>query len=127
MDFSYSPTQQSIINAIEAIMADFDDDYWLAADRDGRFPEEFYAAIAAGGWLGIAKPEAYGGAALGIAEAALMMQKIAETGGGMAAASAVHINIFGPHPIVVYGTEEQRLAWLPPLIKGEVKCCFGVT
>jgi len=72
-------------------------------------------------------PEAYGGAALGIAEAALMMQKIAETGGGMAAASAVHINIFGPHPIVVYGTEEQRSAWLPPLIKGEVKCCFGVT
>ena len=108
-------------------MADFDDDYWLAADRDGRFPEEFYAAIAAGGWLGIAMPEAYGGAALGIAEAALMMQKIAETGGGMAAASAVHINIFGPHPIVVYGTEEQRSAWLPPLIKGEVKCCFGVT
>jgi len=127
MDFSYSPTQQSIIDAIEAIMADFDDDYWLAADRDGRFPEEFYAAIAAGGWLGIAMPEAYGGAALGIAEAALMMQKIAETGGGMAAASAVHINIFGPHPIVVYGTEEQRSAWLPPLIKGEVKCCFGVT
>ena len=127
MDFSYSPTQQSIIDAIDAIMADFDDDYWLAADRDGRFPEEFYAAIAAGGWLGIAMPEAYGGAALGIAEAALMMQKIAETGGGMAAASAVHINIFGPHPIVVYGTEEQRSAWLPPLIKGEVKCCFGVT
>ena len=114
MDFSYSPTQQSIIESIDAIMADFDDDYWLAADRDGRFPEEFYAAIAAGG-------------ALGIAEAALMMQKIAETGGGMAAASAVHINIFGPHPIVVYGTEEQRAAWLPPLIRGEVKCCFGVT
>ena len=127
MDFSYSPTQQSIIDAIDAIMADFDDDYWLAADRDGRFPEEFYAAIAAGGWLGIAMPEAYGGAALGIAEAALMMQKIAETGGGMAAASAVHINIFGPHPIVVFGTDEQRSAWLPPLIKGEVKCCFGVT
>ena len=66
MDFSYSPTQQSIIDAIDAIMANFDDDYWLAADRDGRFPEEFYAAIAAGGWRGIAMPEAYGGAALGI-------------------------------------------------------------
>ena len=50
MDFAYSPTQQSIIDAITAIMADFGDDYWLAADRDGRFPEEFYAAIAAW-WL----------------------------------------------------------------------------
>jgi acyl-CoA dehydrogenase len=127
MDFSPSPTQQSIGAAIETIMADFGDDYWLAADRDSRFPEEFYQAVAAGGWLGIAMPEAYGGAALGIAEAALMMQKIAESGGGMAAASAVHINIFGPHPIVVYGTDEQRAAWLPPLIRGEVKCCFGVT
>jgi acyl-CoA dehydrogenase len=127
MDFTLSPTQQSIREAITAIMADFGDDYWLAADRDSRFPEEFYQAIAAGGWLGIAMPEAYGGAALGIAEAAIMMQTIAQSGGGMAAASAVHINIFGPHPIVVYGTDEQRAAWLPPLIGGSVKCCFGVT
>ncbi len=127
MDFTLSPTQQSIREAITAIMADFGDDYWLAADRDSRFPEEFYQAIAAGGWLGIAMPEAYGGAALGIAEAAIMMQTIAQSGGGMAAASAVHINIFGPHPIVVYGTDEQRAAWLPPLIGGHVKCCFGVT
>jgi len=127
MDFTPSPTQKSIREAITAIMADFGDDYWLAADRDGRFPEEFYQAIAAGGWLGIAMPEVYGGAALGIAEAAVMMQTIAESGGGMAAASAVHINIFGPHPIVVFGTDEQRAAWLPPLIDGRVKCCFGVT
>jgi len=127
MDFALSPTQQSISDAIATIMADFGDDYWLAADRDGRFPEEFYQRIAAGGWLGIAMPEAYGGAALGIADAALMMQKIAESGGGMAAASAVHINIFGPHPIVVYGTDQQRADWLPPLIRGDVKCCFGVT
>ncbi len=108
-------------------MADFGDDYWLAADRDSRFPEEFYQAVAAGGWLGIAMPEAYGGAALGISEASLVMQKIAESGGGMAAASAVHINIFGPHPIVVYGNDEQRSTWLPSLIRGETKCCFGVT
>ena len=82
MDFTPSPTQKSIRETIIAIMADFGDDYWLVADRDGRFPEEFYQAIAAGGWLGIAMPEVYGGAALGIAEAAVMMQTIAESGGG---------------------------------------------
>ena len=108
-------------------MADFDDDYWLTADREGRFPDEFYKAIADGGWLGIAMPEAYGGADLGVADAALMMQKISETGGGMSAASAVHINIFGPQPIVVHGNDEQRSAWLPSLISGDVKCCFGIT
>jgi acyl-CoA dehydrogenase len=127
MDFSPSQTQQSIGDAIDAIMADFGDDYWLAADRDARFPEEFYQAVASGGWLGIAMPEAYGGAALGIADAAFMMQKIANSGGGMAAASSIHINIFGPHPIVVYGSDAQRAEWLPPLIKGTEKCCFGVT
>ena len=127
MDFSPSQTQRSIGDAIDAIMDDFDDDYWLSADRDARFPEEFYQAVASGGWLGIAMPEAYGGAALGIADAAFMMQKIANSGGGMAAASSVHINIFGPHPIVVYGTDAQRAEWLPPLIQGIEKCCFGVT
>ena len=86
MDFSYSPTQQSIVTSIENIMANFDDNYWLFADREGQFPDEFYKAIAADGWLGIAMPEAYGGADLGVAEAALMMQKISESGGGMAAA-----------------------------------------
>ena len=127
MDFSYSSTQQSIVTSIENIMANFDDNYWLAADREGQFPDEFYKAIAADGWLGIAMPEAYGGADLGVAEAALMMQKISESGGGMAAASAVHINLFGPQPIVVHGNDEQRSDWLPPLIRGDVKCCFGIT
>src|SRR5690606_28354456 len=41
--------------------------------------------------------------------------------------SSVHINLFGPMPIVVYGTEEQKQRWLPPLIAGEQKTCFGVT
>ena len=91
-------------------MANFDDNYWLAADREGQFPDEFYKAIAADGWLGIAMPEVFGGADLGVAEAALMMQKISESGGGMAAASAVHINLFGPQPIV---QPADRLTLLP--------------
>ena len=55
------------------------------------------------------------------------MQTISESGGGMAAASSIHINIFGPHPIVIYGTEKQKELWLPPLISGKEKTCFGVT
>ncbi|MCK6452656.1 MAG: acyl-CoA/acyl-ACP dehydrogenase, partial [Alphaproteobacteria bacterium] len=97
-----------------------------ACDRDARFPEEFYAAMAAAGWLGIAMPPELGGAGLGVTEAALLMHAVARAG-GMTAASAIHINIFGPHAIVVYGREEQRRAWLPDIIQGRVKCCFGVT
>jgi acyl-CoA dehydrogenase len=79
------------------------------------------------GWLGIAIPEAYGGSGLGVTEAALMMQTVAATGAGMSGCSAFHINIFGLMPIVVFGTEEQKRRFLPPMVQGQVKSCFGVT
>ena len=126
MDFAITSEQQAIIDSIRALMGDFGDDFWLERDDTGVFPEEFYQAMARGGWLGIAMPEAYGGSGLGVQEAALMMMTVAE-GGGMSAASAMHINVFGPMPIVVFGTEEQKQRWLPPLIAGEQKTCFGVT
>ena len=127
MDFSYSEDQKAIRAAIDTICADFGDDYWLKKDREGGFPHDFHAALAKAGWLGIAMPTEVGGAGLGITEAALMMQAVAESGGGIAAASSVHMNIFGLHPVVVYGTPEQQKRWLPPLIAGEEKACFGVT
>lgn len=72
-------------------------------------------------------PVEFGGGGLGVTEAAIMMHEVASHGGGMAAASAVHINLFGPHPIVVHGTEHQKQAWIPPLIEGTDQCCFGFT
>ncbi|MEE8172114.1 MAG: acyl-CoA dehydrogenase family protein [Alphaproteobacteria bacterium] len=122
-----SPDQSALDEAIGKICADFGDDYWLARDTDGEFPEQFVAAIAAGGWLGIAMPEAHGGAGLGVTEAAVMMRRIAQSGGGFAAASSLHINIFGPQPIVKFGTAEQQARMLPPLVRGEDRTCFGVT
>lgn len=127
MDFQLNEQQQAIRAAIEKICAQFDDDYWLARDTDGAFPEEFVKAITDGGWLGIAMPEAYGGAGLGITETAIMAHTIARSGAGMSGASAVHLNLFGPNPIVVFGTEEQKARLLPPLIQGEDRACFGVT
>ncbi|RPI47164.1 MAG: acyl-CoA dehydrogenase, partial [Betaproteobacteria bacterium] len=130
MDFTLSAEQQAIRDAVFRILnpgGPLGDDYWLARDRDGGFPHEFFGAIARDGWLGIAMPEQYGGAGLGITEAALLMQAIAESGAGMAGASAVHLNIFGLNPVVVFGTAAQKERWLPPMIRGEVKACFAVT
>jgi len=127
MDFSFSPEQESIREAIERLCTPFDADYWLRKDREGGFPDDFHRALAEAGWLGIAMPEAHGGAGLGITEAALMMQTIAGTGAGLSGASAIHMNIFGLHPAVVFGTEEQKRRWLPPLIAGRDKACFAVT
>jgi len=127
MNFEYNNEQLSIQRAIEQICAGFDADYWLARDTDGVFPDEFVNAITAGGWLGIAMPEAYGGAGLGITEAAIMAHTIARSGAGMTGASSVHLNLFGPNPIVVFGSDEQKVRFLPPLIRGQDRACFGVT
>lgn len=127
MDFALTPIQEDIRANVGSLMQQFDDDYWLAHDRSGDFPVEFSEAIAEGGWLGIAMPTEYGGAGLGIADAAVLMHTVAKSPGAMSAASAIHINIFGPNPIVVFGTAEQKERWLPPLIKGQMRTCFGVT
>ncbi len=127
MNFELSPEHAAICDAVRQTCSPFTEDYWLARDDDAVFPHDFHAAMAKAGWLGIAMPEAYGGSGLGITEASLMMQTIAETGACMSGASAVHMNIFGLNPIVVYGTEKQKMQYLPPVNEGKVKACFGVT
>jgi acyl-CoA dehydrogenase len=127
MDFALNQEQQQIRDSILKLCARFDDAYWLDKDKSGEFPHELHAALAEAGWLGIAMPPEFGGAGLGITEAAIMMQAIAESGAAMSGASAVHINIFGLHPVVVFGTDEQKQRMLPPLIAGEDKACFAVT
>jgi acyl-CoA dehydrogenase len=127
MDFALSAEQEAIRDAVGRICARFGDDYWLAKDRDGGFPEDFHRAFADDGWLGVCIPQAYGGSGLGVTEAALMMQAIAESGAGLSGASALHMNIFGLNPVVVFGSDEQKKRMLPPLISGRDKACFAVT
>jgi acyl-CoA dehydrogenase len=127
MDFSHSADQERIRDAIAKLCGRFGDDYWLKRDREGGFPVEFHQAMARDGWLGVAMPEQYGGAGLGITEAAVMMQTVAESGAGFSGASAVHMNIFGLNPVVVFGNEQQKTRMLPPLIEGKHRACFAVT
>ena len=127
MDYAFTDEQEQIRENVARLCSQFDDAYWLKKDKLGGFPNEFYAAMADAGWLGIAMPEEFGGAGLGITEAALVMQTVAQGGGAMQAASAIHLNIFGPNPIVVFGTTEQKQRMLPPIIQGKIKGCFAVT
>lgn len=127
MDFSLNDDQRAIKAAVEELCANFGDEYWLKKDREGGFPHDFHAAMAKAGWLGVAMPEEYGGSGLGIFEAALMMETVSASGAGLSGASAIHMNVFGLHPVVVYGTDEQKARWLPPIVSGEHKACFGVT
>lgn len=127
MDFSISDEHQSIHAAIVRICENFDENYWLAKDREGGFPHEFNRAFVDAGWLGICVPEVYGGSGLGITAAATMMQTISASGAGMSGASALHMNIFGLNPVIVFGTHTQKQHMLPPLVRGRDKACFAVT
>mgnify|MGYP000364319654 CR=1 FL=1 len=127
MNHSETEDHRAIRAGVGAVVRRFDDDYWLARDEDGEFPRAFHQAMADAGWLGITMPTAYGGAGLGVTEACIMMHEVASHGGGMSAASSVHINLFGPHPIVVFGSDEQRARWIPRLVSGQDQCCFGFT
>ena len=127
MDFGFSPEQEAIREGVAAVCRRFGDDYWRDCEAEARFPREFHRAMAEGGWLGITMPVEHGGAGLGVTEAAIMMHTVARCGGGMAAASSLHINMFGPHPIVVHGTAAQKARFIPALIEGKDQACFGVT
>ena len=127
MDFQLTDEQEAIRSEVRRLCSRFDDDYWREKDKSHSFPEEFYQAFAEGGWLGIAMPEEYGGAGCGITEAALIMQEASASGGCGAAASTVHMNIFGANPLVVHGSAEQKAAYLPKIASGKIKVAFGVT
>ncbi len=127
MDIDSDREDDALEDGIARIMAEFGDDYWLERDNEGGFPEDFYRAMAEGGWLGIGVPEELGGSGLGVRECAVVMRRIACSPGAMAAASAIHMNVFGPRAIVEFGTEAQRRDWIPPIVRGEVKMAFAVT
>ena len=127
MDFALTDNQESIRDTVAKICERFDDAYWLKKDKEGGFPADFHRAFADAGWLGICMPEEVGGAGLGILDAAIMMRTIAESGAGMSGASAIHMNVFGLNPVVVFGTKEQRKRMLPGIISGKERSCFAVT
>ncbi|MGC7101474.1 acyl-CoA dehydrogenase family protein [Amycolatopsis lurida] len=127
MDFELTEDQQLIRKAVADLVRRFDDTYWMEKDRAHEFPAEFYAAIAEGGWLGLTIPEPYGGHGRGITEATLLLEEVARSGGGMNAASSIHLSIFGMHPVVVHGSEELKRRTLPRVASGDLHVCFGVT
>lgn len=127
MNFSLSSEQEAIREAVFKLSAQFSDDYWLKKDAEGDYPLDFHRVFADAGWLGIAMPQKYGGSGLGITEASILVQAITESSAGGTGASSIHLNIFGLNPVVVFGNEEQKRRFLPPLIQGKERACFAIT
>jgi acyl-CoA dehydrogenase len=127
MDFSEDEDHVAIAEAIRGLCAKFDDDYWSHCDSEHRFPWEFYAQMAEGGWVGIAIPEHYGGGGRGITEAAIILREVAASGAAMNGCSAIHLTIFGLNPVVKFGNDQLKEHFLPRACAGDLHVAFGVT
>ena len=125
MDFSEDVEHSAIREAIKTICSRFPDEYWAEADATHTFPWAFYAAMAAGGWIGIAIPAGYGGGGAGITEASIVLEEVAASGACMNGASAIHLSIFGMHPVVRHGSDELKRRYLPRVASGELHIAFG--
>ncbi|OQO10194.1 hypothetical protein B0A48_04551 [Cryoendolithus antarcticus] len=123
----FSPEQLTVRDAILKICSNFSDDYWMEHDQTETYPHELHAALAKDGWIGIALPEELGGAGLGISEATMMLQSIAESGAGLAGAQSIHANVYATQPVAKFATPDQRGRFLTKIISGEWRTCFGVT
>ncbi len=118
---------QLIREHVARLCSNYDDTYWAACDSEHRFPWAFYRDMAAGGWIGIAIPEQYGGGGRGIVEAAAVLEEVAASGAAMNGASALHMSIFGMQPVIRHGSEQMRRRFLPAVADGSLHVAFGVT
>ena len=126
---SYGVTEEHdlIRNSIRGICSNYPDEYWAKCDEEHQFPWDFYNELAAGGWIGVAIPEEYGGSGKGITEASIILEEVAASGAAMNGCSGIHLSIFGMHPVVKHGSEEMKQKYLPRVARGDLHVCFGVT
>ncbi|MGQ0432385.1 MAG: acyl-CoA dehydrogenase family protein [Microthrixaceae bacterium] len=127
MDFAEDDTHLDLREGVRRACRPFDDAYWRDLDARHEFPWAFYDAMASGGWIGVAMPEAYGGGGLGITEASIVLEEVAASGAAMNGCSAIHTSMFGMHPIVKHGSEALRAQYLPEVVAGRLHVAFGVT
>jgi alkylation response protein AidB-like acyl-CoA dehydrogenase len=91
------------------------------------FPDSVFPRMGELGFLGLDKPEEYGGQGGDYATAIVLAEEMVHARcGGLAMGIAVHTDMAMP-PILAFGTEEQKQEWVVPAIKGEKILCLGIT
>src|SRR5688572_22118439 len=118
MDFSSDPDREAIRTAVRKLCADFGDAYWREVDKGREYPEKFVRALTKAGWLAALIPAEYGGAGLGVADAAGILEEINRSGGNAASA---HAQMYTMGTLLKHGSEDQKRRYLPALAKGKLR------
>ena len=119
--------QVLVVDSVSAACAAFPDTYWSEHEQEHSFPDEFFKSMADLGIVGMLIPEQYGGGGASLVDAALALQTVAATGAGLNGCSAIHLSMFGFHPVVRHGTEDLKERYLPRVAAGDIHIAFGVT
>lgn len=114
-----------IRKAVRQLCDQYGEDYWLQLDRDRGYPSEFVQELAEAGFLNILIPEEYGGAGLGVIEAAAVMEEVCRAG---AHAGACHAQMYVMGSVLRHGSEAQKTKYLPEIASGKLRLqSFAVT
>ncbi len=127
MDFAVPDTVRAVQQGVAAIGAKYDHAYWSRCDEEGRFCQEAWDDLAAGGWLGLCVPEEYGGGGQGLLALSQAVETLAKSAGTAATFLYVLTPGFGAMTITRHGTEEQKRALLPGLADGTLEFCLAMT
>ena len=128
MDFHKTDEQKLLVETAGRVGRKFGLDYWRELDAAKRYPHEIWAEICASGLSGIAIPEHYGGAGLGMTEMAMAVETLCAAGGGSTLSQIFMVNpIFGGISIARFGSAEMKDELLPGLISGETNFCMALT
>ena len=116
---------QQLSNAVTDLCRNFPDAYWRELDSKRAYPEEFVQALTRAGYMATLIPEEYGGAGLGISEAAVILETIHRSG---ANAAACHAQMYIMGTLLRHGSESQKRKYLPAVASGELRLqAFGVS
>jgi acyl-CoA dehydrogenase len=116
---------RSLRKGVRELCQQFPDAYWRALDAERAYPLAFVRALTEAGYLAALIPEEYGGAGLGVTEAAIILQEINQSGGN---AAACHAQMYIMGTLLRHSSAEQKQMYLPQIARGALRLqAFGVT
>ncbi|MFT4043419.1 MAG: acyl-CoA dehydrogenase [Gordonia sp. (in: high G+C Gram-positive bacteria)] len=125
MSFVETPQRAELRSSVAALAAKYGQQYFLECAKEGRKTDELWAEAGELGFIGVNLPEQYGGGGAGMYELAIVMEELAASGTGLlmlVVSPAICGNI-----IARFGTDEQKIRWIPGLADGSVTMAFGIT
>ena len=125
MTFTLTDEQRALKAAVYELCRQYSPAYWRDLDARREYPEAFVSELTKAGYLAALIPQEYGGAGLGMMEAAIILEEINHSGGN---AAACHAQMYIMGTVLRHGSEAQKKLYLPKIATGELRLqAFAVT